>query len=925
MFPEEMARVKIDRQLKSAGWDVVSRNDYIPNSTSAVEEALMQGNKESDYLLFVENKAIAVVEAKKEEDPLGPDVQHQAEGYAVHPQPWYGLWYDNLIPLVYMANGKKIYFKNLLDPEPEYIELKEMHTPKEMLRMIGKVSVYGALPRIERKGLHDCQYRAEVKFEEYIKNGRKRSLGILATGSGKTYLACLASYRLLNYTPVERVLFLVDRNNLARQTLGEYSRFDRTENGKTMKDLYNIKRLTKEKDINARVVISTIQKLFAVMTGKKIQEGNEDEEDERIAGEEEKEDKKQAAGVKTDVIQLGDHLLLPPDHFQLIIVDECHRSIYGKWKAVLDYFKEAHIMGLTATPTPEAFAFFDNSIIENYSFDESVVDGVNVPAREYRIITEITEQGGTIKEGSVLKEKIKRTGKEIDQSLETTEEYKPPELDRDIVNPQQIRKVLESYKKAIWDDLYPERSRTWEFIPKTLIFAKDENHATQIVEAVKKVFGLEFDSGEVPENFVQKITYTCNDTDGLIRDLRTEKDFRIAVTVTLVATGTDVKPLEVVLFMKDVQSDVLYTQMKGRGCRAIKDGILKEVTPNASTKECFYIVDAVGVTEHDKSMPHPKLNSESKKMVLPLVQLLERLAHGDVSDENLWLLRDYCSTIHKRYEFNSFFRRHLDEFISDYGFAPRTIAGNIQRAYDHNLIPRYHGPSGNNTERMDLIDPLITSIPARSKLLDLHKGYILQVDDDPDRLIYAGFSKETARSYIDNFEQYLNDHRDSIEALRIIYNSEDVLITHSMLVDLRDRLLNESRQFGVYLIWKNYKTLDEDGVVDELDLKSNFNALTNLLQLVRYAFRRIVRLTSLSTGYAQRFNLYCGQVQRTLTDDQRALMKRIAEYVINDGAISVSELNEADTDLWRQGVDLFGLNNLVVEMNALSRILLKVS
>ena len=130
-----------------------------------------------------------------------------------------------------------------------------------------------------------------------------------------------------------------------------------------MSSLYEIKRLKKESDIKADIVISTIQKLFAVLTGQKLSEDSEDAEDEKTTTDEEKETK--------EVITLGDDLKLPPDHFQLIIVDECHRSIYGKWKAVLDYFSGAKVLGLTATPTPEAYAYFDNNIIEEYTYDES--------------------------------------------------------------------------------------------------------------------------------------------------------------------------------------------------------------------------------------------------------------------------------------------------------------------------------------------------------------------------------------------------------------------------------------------------------------------------------------------------------------------------------------------------------------------------
>ena len=920
MLPEERARKKIDKQLIDAGWDIVSRNEYVPKSTSAVKEALMKGNKESDYLLFVDDKAIAVVEAKKEDDSLGPEVEKQAEDYARTPQNWYGLWYKGLIPLVYMANGRKIYFKNLLnDPDGDYVEISEMHSPKKMLSLINQKSDYGALPRLEKTGLRDCQYDAEIGLEKSIKEGKKKNLVILATGSGKTYLACLASYRLLNYTATNRVLFLVDRNNLARQAEAEFSQFDRTEGQQEMSSLYEIKRLKKERDIKADIVISTIQKLFAVLTGQTLSDDNEDAEDEQTTADEEKDEK--------EVITLGNDLKLPPDYFKLIIVDECHRSIYGKWKAVLDYFSDATILGLTATPTPEAYAYFDKNVIEEYTYDESVVDGVNVPSRVYRISTEITEHGGAIKSGTRFIETSRKSGQTISYVAEQSVDYDTTQLDRSVVNRDQIRKVLLAYKNAVYEELYPERDKNWAYVPKTLIFAKDDNHASEIVEGVKDVFKDEFDNNECPEHFVQKITYSSGDSNGLIRALRTEKDFRIAVTVTLVATGTDVRPLEVVLFMKDVRSDVLYTQMKGRGCRVISDDKLREVTPNADTKECYYIVDGVGVTEHEKIIPHPVINQGPGKKVLSLEHLLEHLAHNEVSDENLWLLRDYCSTINRRYENNALFGKHLDYFITTYGFAPKTIAGNIQQATDDGILlkDKYIDPSHDNTRRMSLINDLISNTAARKKLLEMQRGYIVSTGEDPDAVIYAGFSKETAKKFIDSFENYLNENKDSIEALRIIYNSEDTIIMHSMLSELRERLLSESRQYGVYQIWKNYEVLDTEGNVDELDVKTNVNALTNLIQIVRYAYKKNQKLTSLIKGYAKRFNLYCGQQQRVLTKEQVDIMHQVAEFIINDGALSLEELNEIDTDLWRKGVTSFGGRMLAEEMQALSRFLLKVT
>ena len=917
MLPEEKARIKIDKQLTDAGWDIVARDEYIPFNASAVKEALMQGNKESDYLLFVDDKAIAVVEAKAEDNSLGDIVAQQAEWYSKNPQGWVGLWFPNQIPFVYLANGNKIYFKNMLESDSEYVELSEMHSPKKMLQMLGKKSEYGALPRIEKKGLRDCQYDAEVKLEASLKAGRKKALAILATGSGKTYLACLASYRLLNYTPTKRVLFLVDRNNLARQTETEFSLFDRTEKQKPMNEFYQINRLTKPEDIQGDIIISTIQNLFAVLTGQTITEDDEDKEDEKLG-------LKDVIKNEPDIV-LGEDLKLPPDYFQFIIVDECHRSIYGKWKAVLDYFKDAKVLGLTATPTPEAYAYFNKNIVEEYTYEDSVVDGVNVPARVYRIITDATVHGGTINQGETVTD-VNRSGEMVDEyKAQQRIDYAPNQLDRSVINPNQIESVLKSYMESIYTDLYPKREENWNYIPKTLIFAKDDNHATKIVEIAKKVFDEKFPSGKVPDNFVQKITYSAGDSNALIRELRTEKDFRIAVTVTLVATGTDVKPLEVVLFMNDVKSEVLYTQMKGRGCRTLKEDKLREVTPNADNKNCFYIVDAVGVTESDKHIPQPGKGGEPRPKILRLDQLLERLSHGEVSDENLALLRDYCATIQKRYEDNPLFERHLNMFISDYDFSPRGLANNINQSLSQNLLPPYENISDENFARKNLIFCLMSNLSARKKLLEMLRGYYAVAPEKEDEVIYKGFSKETAKSFIANFEQYLNDNADKIEALRIIYNSEDTVITYSMLTELQDKLIAENGQFTPYYIWKNYKILDNDGNVEELDTKQNIKALTHLIQLVRYAYKKSNKLVSLIKGYSQRFSLYCGQAQRELTDDQKEIMKQIADYIIEEGAISIKELNAFDTDLWRKGIKNFGTPALSEEIITLAKFILKAA
>lgn len=921
MKPEEKARLKIDEMLKEVGWDIVSRDEYVPGLPLAVKEALMKGNHESDYLLFVDNKAIAVLEAKREEIDIDNNevVFSQVENYANTPEKWYDLWFDK-IPLVYISNGKKILYKNLLDENSKYEEIDKIHSPKKMLRLINKTSDYGALVRLDKeqngKLLRDCQYEAELKLEDSIRKGNKKSLAILATGAGKTYLGCLATYRLLNYTKVKRVLFLVDRNNLGTQALNGFSMFDRTEKGDKLTDLYTINKLKKNEDINSDIVISTIQKLFAVLTGNKITDEDEDKEDEIINNNEKADDKE---------IELGDNIKLPQDYFDFIIVDECHRSIYGKWKKVLDYFNNAIILGLTATPTDEAYAFFNKNIVEKYSYEESIIDGVNVPSRIYRIKTKTTTFGGSINIGNMVDELSKKSNEETRYRSGIKVDFTNSALDRTITDKDQIRTVLENYRDAIYTDLYPEREAVWEYTPKTLIFAKDDNHAKEIVKICEEVFKVKFNNNELPQGFVQKITYSSENTQGLIRDLNFDKNFRIAVTVTLVATGTDVKPLEVVLFMKDVKSDVLYTQMKGRGCRTISSDKFKEITPNAEYKDRFYIVDAIGVTETEKNIPRTSNDKKDSKNKLNIENLFEHLAHGEVSDENLALLRDYLSTINSRYANNQLFGRHLIELIEKYNLSPKNLADKINNKIENNLLPEYKDIREANIERKELVNELISNIPARNKVLELYKGYKVSFSDNKDEVIYKGFSIESAKPFIENFEKYINSHVEEIEALRILYNESTEIITHNMLIDVQDKLLNENSLFKPYSIWTNYQVLDNANV-EKIDTKYNVNALTNYISLCNYAMKKSNKLSSLFGQYLKRFNLYLGMSQRTLSDEQELVMRKISEYILNDGAITSEELNTIDADLWRNGVNAFkNIQFLSNEMSTLAKFILKVA
>lgn len=898
--PEELAREKIDLFLTRAGWDIVARNEYsdILNAC-AIKEGLLKGNREADYLLFIGGKAIAVLEAKKAENKLNADVAKQVQNYSKIVPDWYQTWQSPL-PFVFMSNGETLLFRDMREKEVEYKELKKMLSPKELVKMLDIKEPYAALPALP-KGLRECQINAVANLEFSFKQGKNKALICLATGAGKTFTACTIAYRLLAYTTTRRVLFLVDRNNLGTQAQSEFQRYSLTENRTNFDSIYIVSRLKNIDDAkSANVVISTIQRLFATLTGTSLSSVDDDEEF--------LEDSDNTT-IKLEQI----NKFLPADFFDLIIVDECHRSIYGKWQEVLKYFNTAKVIGLTATPTPEARAFFDNNEVSNYTYDDSVRDGVNVPYNIFRIKTQATEQGGIINQN----EEIDKTSRLNRSTQRTTSDeqiiYAPKDLDRSIINKAQIRLVLQTFKDSIYSKLYPEREANFAYLPKTLIFAKDDKHADNIIEQIKDIFAPEF-SGNTPEKFAQKITCKAGNSNELIRQFRNNIEFRIAVTVTLVATGTDVKPLECVLFMRDVSSDVLYTQMKGRGCRSISDEILKRVTPNAISKDYFYLIDAIGVSEHEKSIP--LISNDTKEKMPNLQRLFELLAHGNLQDDYLKLLFNRLAKCANKGEPSD-----LALFEKLANFSLKSFVERLNNQIPQ--LPPFNDINEPNNERKALVSPLITNQKAREQILLINSGFIKTIINSTDELISADFDKEKSKTYIENFEKYLDENKDKIEALRIIYNSQNITITNTMLKDLEQKLLEENPEFKTSKIWENYRILKEGGKVTSLK-QDEIDAITNLISIARFAYHKTNILKPIFRGYQSSFNLYAGQAQRPLSPEQIQLLGIIAKYIAQNGALSLKELSPLGDEYQIGIINIFGDKDTAnIELNKLAKFIIK--
>lgn len=901
MTPEEKARVKIDRMFEEAGWQVVSRDEYTPNLTAAaIKEGLLKHNFEADYFLFINGKAVGVLEAKRAEIDVDCDeVKGQAEKYVNNVPPIYAA-YENPLRIIYLSNGEKVLFYDYAKKDGNYIEINRIHTPKEIVDILGIDDFYAGLPTLQKKGLRQCQFDAIKGLEQSFRNGQKRALMVLATGAGKTYAACLAAYRFLSYTPMRKVLFLVDRNNLGKQAEGEFGTFRLTENKEPFNTIFGVNRLKSAKiPSDSNVVISTIQRLFSLLKGDDV-----DDNDEESAFDDNED----------NVVSLPTNPLLPPDYFDLIIIDECHRSIYGNWRQVLDYFKTAKIIGLTATPIPETVAFFNDNIVVNYTLEDSIKDGVNVDHRTFRIRTEVTENGGAILQGDKTRQTTVYTGKTENVVWQENKNYTREELNRSIINPAQIKLILETYRDSVYTEMFvdPQREPNFDYLPKTLIFALNENHANNIVKIAKDVFNRHDDK------YVQKITYSVGDSNALIRQFRNDKDFRIAVTCTLVATGTDVKPLEVLIFMRDVASEPLFVQMKGRGVRTIGDEQLRNVTPNAISKDCFYLVDAVGVTERQKSVPKP---GNGPKPVPPtLKELLELLAHGNLEDDNLRMLASRLSRIH-----NKCTDSQREEFANLSHITMSQLATDIFNALEDTSFPPFVDINEPNLERKTLIALLINNVPARNYLLIVNAGFINTLMPGEDNLIYSGFSREEAMATTSAFEEYCDEHKDEIEALRIIYNNDGAPITFKMLKDLQNRMKTFNNKFTIANLWHSYSVVDINNVAvyNGADQKNEKEALTNLIQLVRFAWHKIARLESLCTGAQQRFNLWYGQMQRDITAEQIKLMRQIVDYIAANGTCQISDIKDYDKTFAAQLISEYkGLDKANEALESLSRFII---
>ena len=879
LTPEQKSRQTIDGLLEAAGWVLQDKETFNRKASLgvAVQEFSLP-NGPCDYLLFIDGKAAGVIEAKKSGVTLS-GVADQSDKYMTRLPEHLARW-DDLLIYDYESTGEETFFRNRQDPKPRSRKIFAFHTPAILLEWLKAPRTLRAaladMPPLNEKGLRECQIEAIKGLEASLAADKPRSLMQLATGAGKTFAACTFSYRLIKHAGAKRILFLVDRNNLGDQTLKEFQNFKPSGAANRFTDTYIVQQLQNKRiDPDAKVVITTIQRLYATLRGDEL----DPQDEEGSAFETWK-------GEEGEIPPIDYNPAIPIESFDFIITDECHRSIYGLWRQVLEYF-DASIIGLTATPSKHTLGFFNQNLVAEYPYERSVADGVNVGYEVYRIKTRVTEEGGIIEAGETgfqVPVRDKRTRRIRYEDLDADLAYSKKELDRSVVNPNQIRTVLEAYKSRVYSELFPDRTGDW--LPKTLIFAKDDSHAEEIVHAAREVFGE-------GNNFAKKITYrnTVEDPKTMIKAFRVDPMPRIAVTVDMIATGTDIKPVEVLIFMRDVKSEGYYEQMKGRGVRTIPDADLQAVTPDAKTKTRFVLIDAVGVSESKKNASQPL---ERKKNV-SFEALMDQIAQGRRDEDALSSLAGRLAALDRKISTED--RGRIAKVTG--GKTPRDLANDLLDAIDPDkrqaAIEQAHGPAPTPEQEKAVIEQMTDTACApfdnpvtRTTLTEIKKANDIVIDaTTPDEVTKSAFDLKHAEERVTSFKNFIEDNKDELTALQIIYNQSyaNQKLTYTAIKDLTDKLTRPPHHLTTADVWQAYKRLDAKKVkgapVDR--------QLTEIISLVRYALGYDVLLEPFGVRVEQRFNLWIGRQKKAgkdYTPEQLDWLKSITGFVTANAEIT---------------------------------------
>lgn len=941
--PEQIARDRIDKMLVNAGWLVQSKDKI--NLTAGIGIAVREVNTETgpaDYILFVNSKAVGVVEAKAED--LGfklTQVEEQSKRYANSSLKIGQRTLDNEKPFVYESTGTITRFTDYRDPKPRGRNVFSFHQPETIADWIKKGPSLRerllSMPALDSTGLRPAQIKAVENLEYSFKKNKPKALIQMATGAGKTFTAATFVYRLLKHVDAKRILFVVDTKNLGEQAEQEFMTFQPNDDNRKFTELYNVQRLTSSYIASdSQVCISTIQRLYSILKGEELDESAELDNPEENTWLKNQMSKKQAIPVDYTP-------KVPIEQFDFIVIDECHRSIYNLWKQVLDYF-DAFLIGLTATPDKRTFGFFDENVVSQYTYEESVTDGVNVPQEIYHIETEISQKGAVVESGWFIDRRDKLTRAKRWQQEDEDTEYKKNDLDKKVVNPSQIRNIIREYKRALKAEIYPNRiDKNGDYeVPKTLVFAKTDSHADDIIKIIRE----EFNEGN---EFCKKVTYKVEkdrlDKDGLVIEkgekaksilgqFRNQYYPRIAVTVDMIATGTDVKPLEVLLFMRDVKSVNYFEQMKGRGTRTINNDSLQMVSRTAKSKTHFVIVDAVGATKSKKTDSRPL----ERQPTVPIKDLLGAVSMG-VADEDLFLsLANRLIRLEKQITEKE--KDKLLEFSG--GKNLKQITKELITAYDQDEIDNKAQLEIDKIPVQDRTPALIDEAKktaqeelvrqAASTFNGELNDYLDNVRREHEQIIdsvnidtvtkseWDTTSVDKATAIVKDFSEYLELHKDEIKALSIFYNQpyNRREITFKMIKEVFDKLTLEKPMLAPDYVWNAYATLEN------VKSQQPKDELTALVSLIRRACGIDSELKAFDKTIDENFKNWifkqnAGKHNR-FTNEQMDWLRMIKDHVVSSYHIELDDLDYTPFD--SQGgrgkmFQLFGneMNEIINELN----------
>jgi type I restriction enzyme R subunit len=885
MTPEEKARQEIDRLLEAAGWQIQDYRDLNLGAALGVairEFPLMSGH--SDYLLFVDRIAVGAIEAK----PVGTilvDVEGQTERY-LRGIPDKIPHVQNPLPFEYESTGTETHFADLRVPDWRSRRVFAFHRPETLKGWISQEDTLRGklrkLPELQMGGLWQCQFEAITNLDKSLAENRPRALIQMATGSGKTYAAVNFVYRLIKFANARRILFLVDRRNLGIQAQTEFKQFVTPDDGRKFTELYNVQLLASNTfDPVSKVCISTIQRIFSMLKG-------ETEFDPEL----EEQSLFDVEPVEAEPVEIDYSPDIPIETFDFIIIDECHRSIYNLWRQVLEYF-DAFLIGMTATPLKQTLGFFNQNLVMEYTHERAVADGVNVDGDVYRIQTEITENGSLIESGDVIGKRNKLTRKERWERTDEPIEYSGTQLDRDVVAEDQIRTVIRVFRDKLFTEIFKGRKE----VPKTLIFAKNDSHAEDIVNKVREEFGK-------GNEFCKKITYKVTDEkpQNLISNFRNSYFPRIAVTVDMISVGTDVKPLECLIFMRNVKSIGYFEQMKGRGTRTISSTDFKAVTPDAENKTHFVIVDAVGVCDSLKTDIRPL----DRKKSASFEELLKSVAVGIRDEDTLSTLVSRLARMDKELQDKD--REELKEAAE--GKPLKQITNRLLDAIDPDRQEErakeiFKTETPTEEQIQEVVKELVKiacepfdNPKLRNTLIEIKKRNEQIIDAvSKDNLISSGFdpkAAEKAQSTIESFKQFIEENKDELTALQIIYSKPygERHITYEQIKQLAEAIEKPPYHLTPDLVWQAYEKLEESKVKGAGPQK----LLTNIISLVKYAIGESQILQPFPETVNERFQTWLTEQERTgqqYTPDQMEWLIMIKRHISTSLKIEMDDLQMA--------------------------------